>query len=478
MLRTGLCSLVVLASSIAHAGDVPRGKLPRQVVPTAYAVDLRMDARADRYSGAVAIDLEVKEATDHFFIHARGSTLKDVQLIRARMAPLAATTEWVDAAGGTVRVTSPRSMEPGRWQLRLAFDLAGARAAAVDAQAQAAGDLEVEDGHDAFEAGQHERMGPRRVAGRETGAVGQAVGQQGQVMQRAPGQGLGHGQNQVVVEGERGHAPDCGPPASAEAGRNEFRYGAGMDNMDLQVLRQVQQWLDADQRVVLGTITRTWGSAPRPVGSIVAVRADGLIAGSVSGGCIEDDLVAKIREGALSLRTPELIRYGVGAEAAQRFGLPCGGTLELMLEPVGAQSAIGPLLERLSRGERVLRTLELATGAVTLEEPPAAHSRDGADRLVLSETRLVTHHGPQWRLLIIGAGQMSQYLAQMALALDYQVQVCDPRDDYPWTLIAAPLTRDMPDDVGGDFGHDVGTQSLRPVQWMSHWCDARRSDGL
>ncbi len=219
-----------------------------------------------------------------------------------------------------------------------------------------------------------------------------------------------------------------------------------MDNMDLQVLRQVQQWIDADQRVVLGTITRTWGSAPRPVGSIVAVRSDGLIAGSVSGGCIEDDLVAKVREGALTLKAPELLRYGVGAEAAQRFGLPCGGTLELMLEPVGAHSAVAPLLERLSRGERVLRTLDLATGAVTLAEP-GEHAPDGADRLVLGDTTLVTHHGPQWRLLIIGAGQMSQYLAQMALALDYQVQVCDPRDDYPWTLIAAPLTRDMPDDV-------------------------------
>ena len=222
--------------------------------------------------------------------------------------------------------------------------------------------------------------------------------------------------------------------------------------MDLQVLRQVQQWLDADQRVVLGTITRTWGSAPRPVGSIVAVREDGLITGSVSGGCIEDDLVAKVREGALTLRAPELIRYGVGAEAAQRFGLPCGGTLELMLEPVGPDSSVAELLARLSRGERVLRTLDLATGAVTLSEPPS-HALGGADRLVLSETRLETHHGPQWRLLIIGAGQMSQYLAQMALALDYQVQVCDPRDDYPWTLLAAPLTRDMPDDV---------VQRLRP----------------
>ena len=81
MLRTLLFSLAILATSVVHASDVPRGKLPRQVVPTSYAVDLRMDARADRYSGAVAIELEVKEATDHFFIHARGSTLKDVQLM-------------------------------------------------------------------------------------------------------------------------------------------------------------------------------------------------------------------------------------------------------------------------------------------------------------------------------------------------------------------------------------------------------------
>ncbi|OWQ85921.1 XdhC family protein [Roseateles terrae] len=219
-----------------------------------------------------------------------------------------------------------------------------------------------------------------------------------------------------------------------------------MDNMDLQVLRQVQQWLDADQRVVLGTITRTWGSAPRPVGAVVAVRQDGTIAGSVSGGCIEDDLIARIREGALRLERPELVRYGVGAEAAQRFGLPCGGTLELMLEPLGPQSALHALLERLGRGERVVRRLDLATGAVTLSAP-GEQGGDSADRLVLTDEALVTHHGPQWRLLIIGAGQLSDYLARMALALDYQVKVCDPRDDYPWTLAGVPLTRDMPDDV-------------------------------
>ncbi|MCX2860229.1 XdhC family protein [Paucibacter sp. PLA-PC-4] len=222
-----------------------------------------------------------------------------------------------------------------------------------------------------------------------------------------------------------------------------------MDNVDLNVLRQVSTWMSEGRRVVLGTITRTWGSAPRPVGSVVAVRDDGLIAGSVSGGCIEDDLVAKVREGALTLSTPDLIRYGVGAEEATRFGLPCGGTLELVLEPLTAASQIPALLASLAAGERVQRELDLASGAVRLLAPLA-----NADVVCLSETMLVTHHGPQWRLLIIGAGQLTQYLAGMALALDYQVLVCDPRDEYQPDIPGANLTREMPDDVVQRFAPD------------------------
>jgi xanthine dehydrogenase accessory factor len=74
-----------------------------------------------------------------------------------------------------------------------------------------------------------------------------------------------------------------------------------MDNVDLSVLRQVHAWQGAGHRVVLGTVTRTWGSAPRPIGSLVAVRGDGQISGSVSGGCIEDDLIARVRAGALAI---------------------------------------------------------------------------------------------------------------------------------------------------------------------------------
>jgi xanthine dehydrogenase accessory factor len=222
-----------------------------------------------------------------------------------------------------------------------------------------------------------------------------------------------------------------------------------MDNVDIQVLRQVQQWHEAGQRVVLGTITRTWGSAPRPIGSVVAVRGDGQIAGSVSGGCIEDDLIARIREGALALAAPQTVSYGIGAEEANRFGLPCGGTLQLVLEPVTAASRVGELLAVLARGERIQRVLDLATGAVTLQ-PPA-----GGDELKLGERTLVTTHGPSYRLLIIGAGQLTQYLATMARALDYEVLICDPRPEYAegFAVEGAKLVPGMPDDV---------VQALRP----------------
>jgi len=216
-----------------------------------------------------------------------------------------------------------------------------------------------------------------------------------------------------------------------------------MDNVDLNVLRQVAAWLEAKHRVVLGTVTRTWGSAPRPVGALVAVRGDGVIAGSVSGGCIEDDLIEKIRHGALAISRAEVVKYGVGAEEAKRFGLPCGGTMELVLEPVTAKSRVPELLDRLATGRRVRRELDLASAEVRLSEP------GDSDTLLLDATRLVSTHGPRWRLLMIGAGQLSQYIARMAQALDYEVTICDPRDEYQDEpdLAGVKRVRTMPDDT-------------------------------
>ena len=216
-----------------------------------------------------------------------------------------------------------------------------------------------------------------------------------------------------------------------------------MDNVDLQVLTKADAWLRDGHGAVLGTVIGTWGSAPRPIGSLVGVRRDGLIVGSVSGGCIEDDLVDRIRAGTLAEHRPERVRYGVTADEAFRFGLPCGGTIELVIEPLSNHSKVAELLARTAAGVHTRRTLTFVDGAVALEEG------DGTDVLECDGQTLVTAHGPRWRLLLIGAGQLTHYVAPMALACDYQVLVCDPRSEYAdgWSVPATELVRTMPDDT-------------------------------
>jgi xanthine dehydrogenase accessory factor len=216
-----------------------------------------------------------------------------------------------------------------------------------------------------------------------------------------------------------------------------------LDSVDLQVIKSARDWLKSGHRVVLATVIRTWGSAPRPIGALTAIRDDGMVEGSVSGGCVEDDMIARVRARELADDKPVTTSYGVSAEEAQRFGLPCGGTLELVLEPLGAHSGLDELLARVERHELVLRKLDMATGAV--EIMPGKWS----DQLAFHGDTLVSVHGPHWRLLIVGAGQLSKYLAQMAQALDYHVTVCDPREEYAdtWDVPGVTLTRDMPDDV-------------------------------
>ena len=223
-----------------------------------------------------------------------------------------------------------------------------------------------------------------------------------------------------------------------------------MDSVDLQVLKSAAQWLKEGRRVVLATVVETWGSAPRPAGALLAVRDDGQVAGSVSGGCVEDDLIDRIRKQELAGDKPELTVYGITKEEAARFGLPCGGQLRIVLEPLREARWLGQLLERVAKRELVTRELALASGKVRLF--PASRS----ETMSFDGKLLRTVHGPRWRLLVIGAGQISKYLAHMALALDYNVIVCDPREEYAdtWELADVELTRGMPDDVIGELNLD------------------------
>jgi len=223
-----------------------------------------------------------------------------------------------------------------------------------------------------------------------------------------------------------------------------------MDSVDLQVLKSSVEWLQAGRRVVLATVVETWGSAPRPAGALLAIRDDGQVSGSVSGGCVEDDLIERIRNHDLAEDRPETVVYGVTKEQATRFGLPCGGRLQVVLEPLQDAAAMSTLLARIAKRELIARTLDLDTGAVTLA--PASRS----DTLRFDGHKLTTIHGPRWRLLIIGAGQLSRYLAEMAKALDYTVIVCDPREEYAdsWDVPGVEFTRGMPDDVVAELNLD------------------------
>ncbi|MET0266896.1 MAG: XdhC family protein [Duganella sp.] len=216
-----------------------------------------------------------------------------------------------------------------------------------------------------------------------------------------------------------------------------------MDSIDLEVLKTSAAWIDSGRRCQLITVIKTWGSSPRPIGSTLAICEDGTVVGSVSGGCIEDDLIARVRSEGILRTTPEIVSYGITADEAHRFGLPCGGTIELSIEPLSERSQISALLARLEQHQLVQRRLDLHSGEVELSNaPPGA-------QMQVSERIMVTLHGPRWRLLIIGAGQLSRFLAQIALAMDYQVVVCDPREEYRagWHVEGVQLVHDMPDDV-------------------------------
>ena len=217
-----------------------------------------------------------------------------------------------------------------------------------------------------------------------------------------------------------------------------------MTPVDASVLRQAQQWLDQGRGVWLATVVRTWGSAPRPVGSLAAWRDDGAWIGSVSGGCVEDDLVARLRAGALGGAAVQLLRYGVTTDEAQRFGLPCGGTLELHLERLGGHSAVAALLTRVEAGTPSWRCVRRADGHAEIGTPAP-----DAPRLQCDAQQLLQVFGPAWRLLLIGAGPIAAVLAPLARSLDFDVTVCEPRDEAVAAFDAggARLSRAMPDDA-------------------------------
>jgi xanthine dehydrogenase accessory factor len=226
-----------------------------------------------------------------------------------------------------------------------------------------------------------------------------------------------------------------------------------MESTDIEVLRQALQWLAAGRQVTLATVVQTWGSSPRPPGAMLAICEDGRFAGSVSGGCVEYDLVERIRNRTGAPGRPEILLYGVTKEEAQRNRIPCGGTLQILVEPIRDAASLQAVYDAISRRQAVTRMLDMQTGNARVR--PA----EASDGVRLEGERFEAVYGPRWRLYLIGAGELAHYLALQALMLDYQVFVIDPREDYiaSWDVAEVPVLRGMPDDVLKDAGIDDHT---------------------
>lgn len=224
------------------------------------------------------------------------------------------------------------------------------------------------------------------------------------------------------------------------------------------VINQALAAQAAGQDVLLVTVAKTWGSSPRPPGSMLAIisprSARPVLIGSVSGGCVEDDLRKRLSQ-ATQPNPPQLIHYG--GDEADRVGLPCGGELLLVIESLTATDQLAPARAALNRRVAISRVLDLRTGTVRWQ--PGSHP------VQLIDETFICPFGPSWRLLLIGAGSVAGHLARIALVLDFVVTLCDGRPNqlhswqqqFPDLIDAVTQDARSPDVVAESLAIDART---------------------
>jgi len=214
-----------------------------------------------------------------------------------------------------------------------------------------------------------------------------------------------------------------------------------MQSSQLEVLQGCLTCLKQGNKVTLVSVAKTWGTSPRPVGALLAVCDDGRFFGSVSGGCVEEDLIERLQTNPVSKVTTFI--YGDTPEQRAKFGLPCGGSLQLVLEPFNDVAHIEQLITAIQQRKTVYRRVAMLDGTINVEPIQADHEAH------LSDSHWSNIFGPVWQMLIVGAGETGRYLAEMSLALGFDVLVSDPRPQYikNWPLNHVPLLPGFPDDI-------------------------------
>ena len=219
-----------------------------------------------------------------------------------------------------------------------------------------------------------------------------------------------------------------------------------------QIISFVKDSLHREKSVWLCTILKTWGSSPRPIGAMMACTFDGELVGSISGGCVEEDFLEELREGKLkdlyqSQAKPITVVYGETEAEQARLKLPCGGQLHVLLEllepSVENKTVFENIHSALERHLTTSRIVNMSNGKITVGD----HARKEA--LVIEKETMIHSLSPMYKLLLLGAGDVAKYVAEMALALEYQVTLCDPRPNYldNWSVQGVETSARLPDDI-------------------------------
>lgn len=235
-----------------------------------------------------------------------------------------------------------------------------------------------------------------------------------------------------------------------------------MDSATNAVLNFVYQNLQHHRPCWLATVVKTWGSAPRLPGACMAWNSDQGSCGSLSGGCIEEDLLNKLARGEFAAhQQPFFLQYGISADEATRFGLPCGGKLELLMEYLPADDSHRHHFQQIHQGienreglsRKVCLSRSFADPASLQLDPASPHP------LQRNEQQVNYYIGPRYRLVIIGANQVAQYLAEFCQTLDFEVWICDPREQAfaHWPLAFTQQFNSMPDDLIREQANDKHT---------------------
>jgi xanthine dehydrogenase accessory factor len=235
-----------------------------------------------------------------------------------------------------------------------------------------------------------------------------------------------------------------------------------MESLD-DAPRAALDWHLAGRGAALATVIDTWGSAPRPRGSQLAISSEAELVGSVSGGCVEGAVVAEALD-AIGDGRHRVLEYGVSDDEAFAVGLACGGTIRILLEPVGGTlppEALREVVDARAAQRAVGRAVDIETGAVRVLGAEAVQDRVREDRSDFEPDgrTFVAIHAPPLRLAVVGGVHIAQALVPMARLAGYAPTVIDPREAFASDarFPRSPLVHDWPDEAMSAFAPDERT---------------------